>query len=291
MLSIVICSIAPERLKQVCQNIHDTIGLEHEIISIDNRDKKWPIARAYNEGARQARYPFLFFVHEDVKFHTQDWGQFIEDKLSEPDCGAIGFAGSKIKFKAYSGWSQFAKWKRALLFQGGGEITKLEVLNVVLEQPFEEVIVLDGLGLFVSRKVWKQYPFDEKMLTGFHCYDLDFTLQIAAGKQFKNYVCCSPKVVIEHFSTGTYTRNWYQETIRMHKLKWNAFLPLKVDGLMMSEKALKRSEERCFNIFMRALLNTDYPERKIILKEFLAYPFSWKHLGHSLLNVCRYLMT
>ena len=59
MLSIVICSVLPERLLQISQNIHDTIGVEYEIIAIDNKEKKWPIARAYNEGACQARYPFL----------------------------------------------------------------------------------------------------------------------------------------------------------------------------------------------------------------------------------------
>ena len=58
MLSIIICSISPERLQEISQNIHATIGVEHEIIAIDNREKCWSIARAYNEGARQARYPY-----------------------------------------------------------------------------------------------------------------------------------------------------------------------------------------------------------------------------------------
>ena len=43
--------------------------------AIDNREKQWPIARAYNEGASRAHYPFLFFVHEDVKFHSVGWGK------------------------------------------------------------------------------------------------------------------------------------------------------------------------------------------------------------------------
>ena len=34
MISIVICSISPERLQQVIQNIQDTIGVEYEIIAI-----------------------------------------------------------------------------------------------------------------------------------------------------------------------------------------------------------------------------------------------------------------
>ena len=87
MLSIIICSVSPERLEQVTRNIHDTIGVDYEIIAIDNREKQWPIARAYNEGASRAHYPFLFFVHEDVKFHSVGWGKCIEKKLKEPDCG------------------------------------------------------------------------------------------------------------------------------------------------------------------------------------------------------------
>lgn len=30
MLSIIICSVSPERLEQVTRNIHDTIGVDYE---------------------------------------------------------------------------------------------------------------------------------------------------------------------------------------------------------------------------------------------------------------------
>ena len=49
MLSIIICSVSPERLEQVTRNIHDTIGVDYEIIAIANRDKHWTIAFAYND--------------------------------------------------------------------------------------------------------------------------------------------------------------------------------------------------------------------------------------------------
>ena len=81
MLSIIICSVSPERLQAVKQNIQQSIGVEHEFVVIDNREKKWPIAKAYNYGARAAVYPYLFFVHEDVKFHSQNWGLFIDQHL------------------------------------------------------------------------------------------------------------------------------------------------------------------------------------------------------------------
>lgn len=289
MLSIIICSVSSGRLQQISRNIHDTIGVEYEIIAIDNREKKWPIAQAYNEGARQARYPFLFFVHEDVKFHSQDWGAVIEEKLKEPDCGVIGFAGSKVKLNCYSGWMQNEDWACSSFYQGGREGTVFQVANVTLEHPFEEVVILDGFGMFVRKDVWSLYPFDEKILTGFHCYDLDFSLQIAVSKQYKNYVCCSLKVLAEHSSQGKYNRSWCQDTLRLHKLKWNKILPLKVEGFELSKRKERKLEERYFDYFVRDLIKANYPEKKIALKDFLAYPFSWKHFGHCISNVYRYL--
>lgn len=287
MLSVIICSISPERLQAIKQNINQTVGVEHEFVVIDNREKKWSIAKAYNFGARIAKYPYLFFVHEDVKFHSQNWGQFIEDKLQEPDCGVIGFCGSKAKLKCYSGWGQSSDWVCSFLYQCTDDLTVMNVQNVYLEHPFEEVVTLDGLGMFVSREVWEIYPFDEKIL-GFHCYDLDFSLQIAASNRYRNYVCCSINVLIEHFSLGSLDSKWFEETIRLHKLKWNKLLPIKVRGLELTKKREKKLEERFFNIFVRDILQSCSPEKKMILKEFLFCSYSLKHIGHCLSNLYKY---
>lgn len=285
MYSIIICSISPERLSRLKANIQETIGVEHEIIAIDNRETHWPIAKVYNEGARRARFPYLFFVHEDVCFHTTGWGEVIAEKLQEPDCGVIGFAGSKVKLKAYSGWPQIPVFGCSFLYQKEPDKTNFAVFNVHLEHPFEEVVCLDGLGLFVSKTLWEQYPFDEKMLTGFHCYDLDFSMQIARTKKYKNYICTTPKVLIEHFSLGNLDRIWMQETIRLHKQKWNAFLPLKTSEVELSKKAEQKMEEKCFHVFVKRLLRSDYPDKWNILKEFLACSFSLKHIGHCCTNL------
>ena len=58
--------------------------------------------------------------------------------------------------------------------------------NVVQGEWFAEVVAVDGFGMFVRKEVWKANPFDEKMLTGFHCYDVDFSLQIAVSKRYRN---------------------------------------------------------------------------------------------------------
>lgn len=291
MLSIIICSISPEYLQQVTQNIYDTIGVECEVIGADNRNENFPIAHVYNEGARKAQYPFLFFVHEDVKFYSQDWGRVIEEKLSQPDCGIIGFAGCKVKLRTYSGWGQDKRWACTLFYQVKRGTSLLHAMNVISGKDFEEVVSVDGLGMFVRKEVWEKHPFDEEMLTGFHCYDLDFSLQIASTGQYRNYVCTSPKVLIEHFSEGNYNRNWCQETIRLHDYKWTKILPLMAEGVTLSNKEVKYHEERCFNRFVCKMLKTDYSEKWTVLKAFILYPqYSWKHLWHCISNLSKYII-
>lgn len=282
MLSIIICSISPDRLSALKQNLEATVGLEYEIIAVDNRVQKWPIAKAYNYAARLAKYPYLFFVHEDVKFHSFGWGEVIINKLMEPDCGVIGFAGSKVKLKTYSGWGQNYDWVCSYLYQRAHGVTFFDVHNAFLNVPFQEVVVLDGLGMFVRKDVWACYPFDEVMLTGFHCYDIDFSLQIAASRKFRNYVCSTNKVLIEHFSLGNINASWFEDTIRLHKSKWNRILPIQVDGYELSKKKIKKEEERFFNIFLREILKMHCSKRKMVLKEFLLYSFSWKHFFHCI---------
>ena len=45
MLSIIICSISPERLQALKTNIQQTIHAEYEIIAVDNRERKLSSAR------------------------------------------------------------------------------------------------------------------------------------------------------------------------------------------------------------------------------------------------------
>lgn len=290
MLSIIICSISPERLHNLKQNIQSTIGTEYEVISVDNREKKWPIAKVYNSGAQKAKYPYLFFVHEDVMFHSTNWGGFVEQKLIEPDCGAIGFAGGKIMLGCYSGWNQYYAWVCCHLYQNDNGLSRFDVFNTYLEHPFEEVVTLDGLGIFVRKEIWEKYPFDEELLTGFHCYDIDFSLQIAATKYYKNYVCCSNHVLIQHFSQGSYNTQWFADTVRLYKSKWAKMLPIMVDGWELSLKERKKYEEKISYEFIKKIYKSSSCLKGLVLRDFWLRPFSWKHFRHSITCTFKYLI-
>ncbi len=292
MISIIICSVSPQLLKDLEQNITQTIGVEYEIIAIDNREKCWPIAKAYNYGAQQAKYPYLFFVHEDVKLLSAQWGNFIIPKLREPDCGVVGFVGDKIRFSCCGGWHQFCDASTVSYFyqrmKEGRTLFLVE--NAYLDQPFQEVISLDGLGFFVRRDVWETHPFDEKLLTGFHCYDIDFSLQIAYAN-YKNYVCCSEQMLIEHFSQGNFNDiNWFSTTLRLHE-KWKDILPMKASDFVISGKKSRKCEEQTAYNFLKQILysNCDVSLKKTAFKIFFRRPFSRKHLRNCISAIIKYV--
>lgn len=246
MISIIICSVSPENLNRTKKNIVDTIGVEHEIIAIDNREKHWPLAKAYNFGANIAKYDYLLFVHEDVLFYTEGWGTIIIKKLSEPDCGVIGFAGSQIKTRAYSGWNtNMIRYEISNYRYLDENSCERHYRKGQFEDGYGRVVDIDGLAMFVRRSVWRKYPFDEKILTGFHCYDIDFSLELA--KHYKNYVCGIIDVL--HLSNGSFDKMWIGSTVLLHEKKWNAFLPLSV--IPLSDKELHQVERRALYGFMR----------------------------------------
>lgn len=291
MITIIICSISSDRLLDIKCNIDQTIGVEYEIISIDNKEKKWSIAKAYNYGAKMAKYPYLLFVHEDVKFHSQGWGGFIIQKLMEPDCGVVGFAGAKVRLDCYSGWGYDGRYHVTYLYQGlGNGLAEFYVSHAYMNRPFSEVIVLDGLALFVKKDVWEQYPFDEELLTGFHCYDIDFTMQISVA-HYRNYVCCSNNCLIEHFSSGSFDKDWYSMTVRMHE-KWRYLLPIYTNDVALNSKIWKRNEENCSYDFLKRMLKADCPfiEKRMVLKEYWLRPFSWRHFKRCVKMTINLLM-
>lgn len=109
--SIIVCSVHPEKLDALRENIRHTIGdIEFEFIAFDNREEKLPIAVVYNRSAACARFDNLFFVHEDVEMLTPDWGAEIAAKLAEKDCGVIGFAGTIALVDAPGGWNSKRGW-------------------------------------------------------------------------------------------------------------------------------------------------------------------------------------
>lgn len=249
MFSFVVCSIHPQRAEALRRNLEATVGVPFELIVKDNRGTGKGICQVYNEAAAEARFDLLGFLHEDIAFRTPDWGGIIAAQLRQPGCGAIGFAGSSVKSRALSGWAvrpgvceNYAQPDRKHPEVVHRFRTENEPRN------FVPAVCLDGLCLFVRREVWSEIRFDERTFRGFHAYDLDFTTAVA--RRYRNYVCMN--ILVEHFSTGAYSRSWVRETMLYHD-KWRDSLPM-FAGEPLSARETERMERRTEGYALRFLL-------------------------------------
>jgi len=86
----------------------------------------------------------------------------------------------------------------------------------------DEVVCVDGVFLFTRKEIWQQCRFDEDLLTNYHGYDIDFSLQVF----FEGYkVLVNNYLLIQHFSMGRLDEHFYQAQ-RIIQQKWKGRLPV-----------------------------------------------------------------
>ena len=266
MISIIICSVQPKLLEAVSENIAQTIDTQYEIIAIDNKDGTYGICAAYNHGAARSRFPYLCFVHEDVVFQSQSWGATLITLLEDPKIGLVGLAGTVYKSATISGWwdvpSSLVR-KHLVQHTKQGEV-KNDFMNP-MNEPYSEVVSLDGVFLSVRKEVWQHHPFDEQIFPGFHFYDTDFSTQIA-----QNYkLIVTHQIRVEHLSQGNANSAIWLEHVLLYHHKWKKMLPLQV-GYFTSRDKLRYEYLACRKIMNRSRL-AGFPLAKLLTAV-------WKHV-------------
>ena len=213
MISIIISSYQPEYFAALEKNIAETVGVSYEIIKVDNLGLMG-ICKAYNTGARKAKFENLLFIHEDILFHTQNWGEKLITHLENPDTGIIGVAGSDYVPTAPCGW--FINGRSFLhLIQNNKSRSQPQHINYT-SQNKHSVYALDGVFLAMQKSKFNNFSFEEE-IGGFHAYDIDLSLRFA--KKYKNYVIGD--ILIEHFSEGSPDKNFTEGNILVRK-KWGS---------------------------------------------------------------------
>jgi hypothetical protein len=258
MISFIICSRKKSDFDALAENIGQTIGVPFELIRIDNNTNKYSICQAYNVGAAQSVFDYFCFVHEDVKFVTQNWGHIVANLLKDEAIGLVGVAGGKYKSKqvglAYNSTSK--ENLRINILQHTPTGTRLDFHN-----PYnlrnEEVVSVDGVFLACRKEVWEQNKFDEYTLKGFHFYDMDFALQI--GGKYK--VIVTYEILIEHFSMGKIDASWYKQALLAHQ-KWGHLLPKTIGKRSGTDLAELEYENATFVFFF--LVENKFPKNQKI---------------------------
>lgn len=231
MISIIVCSKYEQLATAFTDNVAATIGVEYELIHIDNSKQNYSIFSAYNEGVKRSHYPNLCFVHEDVLFLTPDWGKNIVKHLTNPEVGVVGVAGGDAMTPAPTGWSALNKSMNIVESNADRSESQHSFSPVGYSNLTRSVVLLDGVFLCIRRNLFDAIRFDEN-LTGFHGYDLDISIQsFLAG--YKNLVMYD--VLIEHFSKGMFGWNYYKNLIYITK-KWEKHLPLFESSISQEEQ-------------------------------------------------------
>ena len=235
MISIIISTQDLNLLERVSENIKDTIGVEYEIIAIENK-AQYSICKAYNMGVEQSKYPYLCFVHEDVLFKTKEWGKrLISIMKNDPAIGLIGIAGTKFRSSYPSAIGQgpgLSKYLRGNIFHY--EIYK-DFDESIQQNELEDVVCIDGVFMLTKKEVFTYCRFDDILLTHFHGYDIDFSLQVF----FQSFrVIVDRGILLAHYSNGNYIG---QNTIANRKVgrKWLKKLPVATKDTHLSRMEIR----------------------------------------------------
>lgn len=267
MISIIICSANEKYLNEVKESIAKTIGCEYEILAYENSKGERGICEIYNQGAAEASYNTLCFMHEDIEYKTQDWGKIVLQILSEnPSLGLLGIAGSDYKSLAPSSWFNFGESEGFRgnhymnLLQGFKfkEIEPIRELRNPKNEKLSKVACIDGVWMCTTKEVFSKVKFDESYLKGFHGYDLDYSLAI---NNIGLDVFVTFEILIHHFSEGKYDKVWFTNIKELHN-KWSHTLPINYANLSSDEIAVV--EKRMFRQFFTKYLNDGYSKKEMI---------------------------
>jgi len=286
LISIVVSSYKKENYAQFAKNVDETIGVPYEIIRIDNPGVMG-ICKAYNLGSNKANFKFICFSHEDILFKTENWGKEVIRLFDEnSQLGLLGVAGSDYKTVA-PGPFFCSDMDRVFM-----NITQCYKKQNQSPKPFKvnptgadyaEVVCVDGVWFCTTKEVLSKVKFDEATFSSFHCYDVDFSLSVF--KSFK--VAVTYKILIEHFSEGSFDKTWTEETLKLFS-KWKDVLPLSVRPYP-DPKPIKLEAKTLVDFFISMYENSFSPFKMVKVYRLVSpsIPFSLKDKVYLYYILCK----
>lgn len=207
-ISVVICSVTPEKFDRVSANYHHLLKeVPHEIIGIHDARS---ICEGYNRGLQKSTGDLLVFSHDDIEVCAPDFADRLQNRLQMHS--VVGVAGTTKL--AGNGWV-YSRWPHIHGQVGmppepgnpGIAVTAFHMRGPATAG----AQALDGLFLACRREVAEALRFDEDTFDGWHLYDFDFSFR-AWHDGYATAVCHDFLVI--HASRGSFGADWLRYSQR-----------------------------------------------------------------------------
>lgn len=216
MISIIICSRNSNVNENIQKNINSTIGTAFEIVCIDNSKGEYSMCSAYNEGVRRAKGEYLCFMHEDIIFLSNGWGNICIEQFKDECVWMLGVVGTTYldagsRYWCFSGKDVGHAWTNGRKY----------VFNN--DSASQDVVAIDGFWMMIRRELFENaLKWDSSIFQKFDMYDMDMSIQVISNG---GRIRIIEEIDINHLSAGNYTPTFYEELLKFHA-KWDHVLPV-----------------------------------------------------------------
>lgn len=282
-LSLIFCSRSAQLSDSLVANIDATIGCDYELIVIDNSRNEYSIFEAYQLGFSRSQGKYLTFLHDDIHFHTPDWGVLLKEHLTVPGVGITGIGGRDTLVRVPSSWTVSLPYIHLIQSDKNGKQRKIKHRPSGFTGKRAKVVMLDGVMLCMNRTVMEQIQFNTS-LNGFHGYDFDICIAASAAG-FQNYVMYN--IDIEHFSKGNANKAYYENLIKVF-INHSSHLPVSVINLSPTERQVL--ENQGIRRLQRKMMVKGFSFDEIITTSEYFSDIIGKNKSISLLSKCLLLL-
>ena len=272
MISLIICSRTGSITAALGDTIETTIGVPYETIVIDNTDNRYNIFQAYNIGVSKSSYSILCFMHDDIEYHTNNWGEKVLRHFEDAQTGAIGIAGSPYVPAMPGSWWGGGLVNQHLLVSEQGKLIAADKSANTSQENKQPVITLDGVWICFRKELFNKISFDEATYKGFHFYDVDTALQVYTAGY---HLYCIGDIDIYHQSSGRLDNTWCENALQFNH-KWKQHVPLSCIKLGYTERI--NAELRTLNEFIGVLVANGMPSKtvyRLAMGRVLKLPSAW----------------
>ncbi|TAH01042.1 MAG: hypothetical protein EAZ15_07910 [Sphingobacteriales bacterium] len=161
----------------------------------------------------------------DILFVTGNWGVNVVNHLKDESVGLIGTLGAApaliVPVVDPRGILEIEANMVFVDVNTGVKQHAVETATPNESAVIKETTGVDGTLMITRRNVYDEFKFDDVILTDFHGYDADFSMQV----QSKYKVCVVFDILLEHYFKGGANKNFVIEMLKISK-KWKGKLPI-----------------------------------------------------------------